>query len=69
MKLLLLGLGGQEILLIALLALLFFGGRKLPELMSGLGKGIKSFKDGMNGAAEEKSDNKPVEKTDNDVKP
>ena len=43
------GLGGQEILFIALLVLLLFGGRKIPELMKGLGKGVKSFKDGMNG--------------------
>ena len=43
------GLGMQEILLIALVVLLFFGGKKIPELMKGLGKGVKSFKDGMNG--------------------
>ncbi|MBO4463962.1 MAG: twin-arginine translocase TatA/TatE family subunit [Prevotella sp.] len=41
------GLGGQEILLIALVVLLLFGGAKIPELMKGLGKGVKSFKDGM----------------------
>ncbi|MBP3669351.1 MAG: twin-arginine translocase TatA/TatE family subunit [Bacteroides sp.] len=46
--LLFLGLGMQEILLIALVVLLFFGGKKIPELMKGLGKGVKSFKDGMN---------------------
>jgi len=46
--LLLLGLGGQEIILIALVVLLLFGGRKIPELMRGLGKGVKSFKDGLN---------------------
>ena len=46
--LLLLGLGMQEILLIALVLLLFFGGKKIPELMKGLGKGVKSFKEGMN---------------------
>ena len=45
--LLLLGLGMQEILLIALVVLLFFGGKKIPELMKGLGKGVKSFKEGM----------------------
>ena len=44
---LLLGLGGQEVLLIALVVLLLFGGAKIPELMKGLGKGVKSFKDGM----------------------
>ena len=40
---------GQEIFFIALIVLLLFGGRKIPELMKGLGKGVKSFKDGMNG--------------------
>lgn len=47
--LLLLGVGMQELLFIALVILLFFGGKKIPELMKGLGKGVKSFKDGMNG--------------------
>lgn len=42
------GIGMQEILLIALVVLLFFGGKKIPELMKGLGKGVRSFKDGMN---------------------
>ncbi len=42
------GLGMQEILLIALIVLLLFGGKKIPELMKGLGKGVKSFKEGMN---------------------
>ena len=45
---LLFGLGMQEILVIALIVLLFFGGKKIPELMKGLGKGVKSFKEGMN---------------------
>ena len=39
----------QEVLLIALVVLLFFGGRKIPELMKGIGKGVRSFKEGMNG--------------------
>jgi len=39
------GLGGGEILIIALVLLLMFGGKKIPELMKGLGKGIKEFKD------------------------
>lgn len=43
------GIGMQEVLLIALVVLLFFGGRKIPELMKGLGKGVRSFKEGMNG--------------------
>lgn len=41
------GLGASEILIIALVVLLLFGGKKIPELMKGLGKGVKSFKDGM----------------------
>lgn len=50
MKLLFLGgVGIQELLLIALVILLFFGGRKIPELMKGLGKGVRSFKEGING--------------------
>lgn len=48
MKLLFMGLGMQEILVIALVVLLLFGGKKIPELMRGLGKGVKSFKDGLN---------------------
>ena len=43
------GIGFQEIIIIALVVLLFFGGKKIPELMKGLGKGVRSFKDGMNG--------------------
>jgi sec-independent protein translocase protein TatA len=41
------GLGTTEILVIAIIILLLFGGKKIPELMKGLGKGVKSFKDGM----------------------
>ena len=48
----LLTIGWAEILLIALIVLLLFGARKIPELMKGLGKGVKSFKDGMNGVEE-----------------
>ena len=43
------GLGTQEIIFIVLVILLFFGGKKIPEMMKGLGKGVRSFKDGMNG--------------------
>ena len=49
MKLLLLGMQGWEFLIIILAIVLLFGGKKIPELMHGLGKGVKSFKDGMNG--------------------
>jgi sec-independent protein translocase protein TatA len=47
--LLFMGLGMQELLFIALIVLLLFGGKRIPELMKGLGQGVKSFKDGMNG--------------------
>lgn len=47
--LLFLGLGVQEVLFIAFVVLLLFGGKKIPELMKGLGKGVKSFKEGMSG--------------------
>ena len=39
--------GGWELIIIALIVLLLFGGKKIPELMKGLGKGVKSFKDGI----------------------
>ncbi len=59
MKLLLFGsFGLPEILLIALVVLLFFGGAKIPELMKGLGKGVRSFKEGMNDTTEEKKSDK-----------
>ena len=44
---------GSEWIIIALVILLLFGGKKIPELMRGLGKGVKSFKDGVNEAKEE----------------
>jgi sec-independent protein translocase protein TatA len=59
--LLIFGLGTTELLLIALVVLLLFGGRKIPELMKGLGKGVKSFKDGIDGMEEEIK--KPADKT------
>ena len=46
-------IGTWEIILIVLVILLIFGGKKIPELMHGLGKGLKSFKDGLNGKEEE----------------
>ena len=56
-NLLLIGnLGTGEILIIALIVLLLFGGKKIPELMSGLGKGVKSFKDGMSDVEKEVKD-------------
>ena len=47
------GIGTQEIILIVLIVLLFFGGRKIPELMKGLGKGVRSFKEGVKGIENE----------------
>lgn len=61
-----LGLGGQELLIIAVLVLLLFGGRKIPELMKGLGKGIKSFKEGMNGITPEEQKDPQAEKKPED---
>ena len=46
-------IGITEIIIIALIVLLLFGGKKIPELMKGLGKGVKSFKDGMKESDEE----------------
>ena len=60
------GLGLQEIVVIALIVLLLFGGKKIPELMKGLGKGVRSFKDGMNeldAADTKKADDKQDEVT------
>ncbi|HNQ12244.1 MAG TPA: twin-arginine translocase TatA/TatE family subunit [Bacteroidia bacterium] len=57
----LLNLGAPEIILIVLVLLLFFGGKKLPELARGLGKGIKEFKDASKGESNDnsKKDNNP----------
>lgn len=55
------GLGMQKVLLIALVVLLFFGGKKIPELMKGLGKGVRSFKEGMRDMEKEIGD-EPVKK-------
>ncbi|MBE6198441.1 MAG: twin-arginine translocase TatA/TatE family subunit [Rikenellaceae bacterium] len=63
MKLLFIGgIGMTEILIIALIVLLLFGGKKIPELMKGLGKGVRSFKDGINNIADEESDTKEESK-------
>jgi sec-independent protein translocase protein TatA len=56
------GLGTPEIILIVLALLLLFGGKKIPELMRGLGKGVKEFKEGKDGVEGET-------KTTNDSKP
>lgn len=49
----LLMIGTTELLLVAGLALLLFGGKKLPEMMKGMGQGVKSFKEGLNSPVEE----------------
>ena len=49
-------IGTGEILIVALVVLLLFGGKKIPELMRGLGKGVKSFKEGMNDVRKELDD-------------
>jgi sec-independent protein translocase protein TatA len=59
-------LGGQEILLILLAVLLLFGGKKIPELMKGLGKGIKEFKNATN-ESEVGEDLKNIKKEINSV--
>jgi sec-independent protein translocase protein TatA len=51
------GLGGQELLIILVVAMLLFGGKKIPEVAKGLGEGIRNFKDAMK-SGEEKVDEK-----------
>ncbi len=56
-------LRGWEWIIILVVVLLLFGGKKIPELMRSMGKGIKSFKAGLNDVADE-IDDKPSDKTD-----
>ena len=58
-------LGTGEIIIIAIIVLLLFGGKKIPELMKGIGKGVKNFKDGMNG---KEDDSKKDSSSDKDEK-
>lgn len=61
MNILFMGLGAPELILIAFVILLLFGAKKIPDLMKGLGRGVKSFKEGMNESSskeEEKEDKK-----------
>ena len=65
-------LGAGEIIIIALVVLLLFGGKKIPELMRGIGKGVRSFKEGINDVEKEigsvEDDVKNVGKKDEDYK-
>ena len=56
------GIGTGEIILIVLAILLLFGGKKLPELMRGMGKGVKEFKDAMNEPTGDKDEKKDDDK-------
>lgn len=58
-------IGTTELILIGALVLLLFGGKKLPEMMKGLGQGVRSFKQGMNETVDEQPSDKKV---DNEVK-
>lgn len=60
--LLLFNLGTGEVVIIALVVLLLFGGRKIPELMKGLGKGVRGFKEGLNDVQNEI--NRPLNELD-----
>ena len=57
------GLGTPELIFIALVVLLLFGGKKIPEMMHGLGKGVHSFKEGMKGE-DSSTDDKKESKTE-----
>lgn len=63
-----LGLGMPEVIVIMLVVLLLFGGKKVPELMKGLGKGIRSFKEGMNGFDNDEEQKKGTQKENVDDK-
>lgn len=59
------GLGTRELILILIVVLVLFGGKKIPELMRGMGVGIKNFKEGVNGINEEiKKDVNKAEEAD-----
>lgn len=55
-------IGTPELILIVLALVLLFGAKKIPELMKGLGQGVKSFKDGMNGKIDETTEDKDKKK-------
>jgi sec-independent protein translocase protein TatA len=59
------GIGAQEILLIGLFVLVFFGAKKIPDFMKGLGKGVREFKTGLNDATKEIEVKEPDQKKEN----
>ena len=66
----LLFIGTTELLLIGVIALLLFGGKKLPEMMRGLGEGVREFKKGVNDAKEtDENPNEEVEKKKSEENP
>lgn len=56
-------IGTQEVIIIAIIILLLFGGKKIPELMRGIGKGVRSFKEGMDDVKNEME--KPIDQEKN----
>ena len=62
-------IGMTEIIVIALIVLLFFGGKKIPELMKGIGKGVKSFKDGMKDVQDELDLDKETKEINDSLNP
>ena len=67
-NLLFLGVGMQEIVFITFVVLLLFGGKKIPELMKGIGKGVKSFKDGLNGIEDDLREDTQKKETNEEKK-
>lgn len=65
----LLMIGSTELILIVVVVLLLFGGKKIPELMRGLGKGVRSFKDGMNEVTNPEKPAMPEELRDEEQEP
>lgn len=65
----LLMIGSTELILIVVVVLLLFGGKKIPELMRGLGKGVRSFKDGMNEVTNPEKPTMPEELRDEEQEP
>jgi sec-independent protein translocase protein TatA len=61
------GLRLPEIIFIAFIILLLFGGKKIPEMMKGLGKGVKSFKNGMEGIDEDVKEDKGKDEAEKDA--